>query len=151
MAGSVRTEEGGAALVELALVVPLLLLLTFGIIDLGRALYVHVTIEEAAQEGALYGSFAPANYQETVDRVIESVGNPSLVAGEVTVRCFPVLITDPADPDFDPLDVPDLSVRVAHDLDLITPIASWFGGSLTLASEVTATVFSEDPCEPTPW
>lgn len=147
-----RSDSGdsGAALVELALVTPLLLLLAFGVIDLGRALYTHVTIQEAAQEGALYGSFAPDDWDITTQRVLESVQNPALVAAEVTVTCFPVLITDPTDPDFDPADFPEISVRVAHDLDLITPIASWFGGSLTLASEVTATVFSEDPCEPTP-
>lgn len=145
-----HSRDSGAALVELALVTPLLLLLAFGIIDLGRALYTHVTIQEAAQEGALYASFAPGDQTATVQRVLESVQNPALVADEVTVTCFPVLISDPADPGFDPLDFPDVSVRVFHDLDLITPIASWFGGSITLASEVTATVYSEDPCDPTP-
>jgi hypothetical protein len=135
--------DRGAALVEMALLTPLLLLLVFGIVDLGRALYTHVTIQEAAQEGALYGSFAPGDHIDTVARVVDSVNNPTLVSGEVTVMCVPV---DP----LDPADSPDIVVRVSHDLDLITPISNWFGGTVTLASEVTATIFAEEACDPTP-
>ena len=73
------------------------------------------------------------------------------VFGVLAVILWFALVTyDPADPGFDPVDFPNVSVRVSYDLDLITPIASWFGGSITLASEVTATVYSEDPCDPTP-
>lgn len=136
-------NERGAALVEFAVVAPLLLLLVFGIVDLGRALYTHVTIQEAAQEGALYGSFSPGNHALVVQRVLDSVQRPTLTSGEVTVVC---VATDP----LDPADAPDIVVRVAHDLDLITPIASLFGGSLSLESEVTATIFREVPCDPTP-
>lgn len=39
-------------LVEFAIIAPVLLLLTFGIIDFGRALYTYVTLQEAANEGA---------------------------------------------------------------------------------------------------
>ena len=39
-------------LVEFAIIAPVLLLLTFGIIDFGRALYMYITLQQAANEGA---------------------------------------------------------------------------------------------------
>jgi Na+-transporting methylmalonyl-CoA/oxaloacetate decarboxylase gamma subunit len=47
-----RAPDRGAAVVEAALVFPLLLLLMFGIIDFGRMLNTQVKISEAAREGA---------------------------------------------------------------------------------------------------
>ena len=46
-----RGERGSAA-VEFAMVLPLLLLLIFGIIDFGRMLNDKITLNEAAREGA---------------------------------------------------------------------------------------------------
>ena len=39
-------------LTEFAIIAPVLLLLTFGIIDFGRALYLYITLQQAANEGA---------------------------------------------------------------------------------------------------
>ncbi len=46
-----RTGERGAAMVEMAIVLPVLLLLVFGIIDFGRLYNTQVTLTHAAQEG----------------------------------------------------------------------------------------------------
>ncbi len=51
-----KSEARGAAMVEFALAVPLLLLLTMGAIDFGRAFYQSVTISHAAETGAVYGA-----------------------------------------------------------------------------------------------
>lgn len=40
------------ALTEFAIIAPVILLLTFGIIDFGRALYMYITLQQAANEGA---------------------------------------------------------------------------------------------------
>jgi len=45
----------GQELVEFAIVLPLLLLVTFGVLDLGRIFHVAITITNAAREGARYG------------------------------------------------------------------------------------------------
>src|SRR5262249_38569770 len=47
----VRGDRGAAA-VEFALMLPVLLLIVFGIIDFGRALDAQITITQAAREGA---------------------------------------------------------------------------------------------------
>ena len=45
-------EEKGQAMVETALVIPILLLLLFGVIDVSRVLHASLTVENAAREGA---------------------------------------------------------------------------------------------------
>ena len=47
-----RWRRDGQALVEFALVVPVLILLLFGILDFGRAIYAYNTIADAARDGA---------------------------------------------------------------------------------------------------
>lgn len=46
-----RRRERGAAMVEMAIVLPLLLLLVFGIIEFGRLYNAQVTLTHAAREG----------------------------------------------------------------------------------------------------
>lgn len=48
----VRSRKRGQALVEFALVFPLLLLMVFGIIDAGRLIYTYNTVANAARNGA---------------------------------------------------------------------------------------------------
>jgi len=48
-------SDRGASLVELAIVLPVLGLLLLGVIDFGRAYYLGVEVQNAAEAGALYG------------------------------------------------------------------------------------------------
>jgi Flp pilus assembly protein TadG len=52
----------GQALVELALVTPLLLLLLLGAIDLGRLFYARITVTNAAREGAMMAADTPTSW-----------------------------------------------------------------------------------------
>lgn len=56
MSESSRATQRSQSLVEFALVAPVLLLLVFGIIDLGRAVYAYATITGAANEAIRYAS-----------------------------------------------------------------------------------------------
>lgn len=51
-----KLQQGshGAVMVELALLLPLLVLLVFGITEIGRALYQHNTLAKAIESGARY-------------------------------------------------------------------------------------------------
>lgn len=53
-------KSGGAVLVELALTLPLLLIMVFGIFEFGRAMYIKGTLNNAAREGARRASVSPA-------------------------------------------------------------------------------------------
>lgn len=54
-----RAEAGGA-LVELALVLPVLILVFVGTVDFGRVFYTSQSLTNAARAGAQYGSATPA-------------------------------------------------------------------------------------------
>jgi Flp pilus assembly protein TadG len=49
-------KEKGAVAVEMAIVLPLLLLILLGIMEFGRALNVQVSLTQAAREGARYAA-----------------------------------------------------------------------------------------------
>jgi hypothetical protein len=51
----IRKEHGGVA-VEFAIILPILVVLAFGIIDFGHAWYMRHLISDASREGARYGS-----------------------------------------------------------------------------------------------
>jgi hypothetical protein len=51
-----KGKERGAVAVEMAIVLPLLLLILLGIIEFGRALNVQVSLTQAAREGARYAA-----------------------------------------------------------------------------------------------
>ena len=54
-------QDRGAAAVEFALLLPLLMLLVFGIVDFGRALNAQITLTQAAREGARMAALGEAN------------------------------------------------------------------------------------------
>ncbi|MCO5386708.1 MAG: pilus assembly protein [Desulfosporosinus sp.] len=47
-----RKGDEGQALVEMALILPLLFLLLFGVIEMGRIGYAYISISNATREGA---------------------------------------------------------------------------------------------------
>lgn len=60
------TSRNGVATVEFAVLLPLLMFL-FGIgVDFARAFYFHLTITNAARNGALYGCSNPTTANDTV-------------------------------------------------------------------------------------
>jgi len=55
------SNNRGQELIELAILLPLLLLISFGVLDLGRLYHAAITIANAAREGARYGTFYPSD------------------------------------------------------------------------------------------
>src|SRR5215471_6985245 len=49
-------SQGGQALVEMAFVVPILVLLMIGVIEIGRYAYIAILVSNAARAGAAYGA-----------------------------------------------------------------------------------------------
>jgi Flp pilus assembly protein TadG len=59
-------RESGAAMVEFALVAPLLILLASGVIDLGRAFKQYNTLSQAVRDGARFAATHPNVAQATL-------------------------------------------------------------------------------------
>jgi hypothetical protein len=62
-------KEHGQALVEFAAVLVILMILAAGVIDLGRAFFVYMSLRDAAQEGATYAAINPGDTTGIVNRV----------------------------------------------------------------------------------
>ncbi len=97
-----RGAANGQALVEFALVIPLFLLLLFGLVEVGRLIYLQNAFNEAAREAARYGSVeqwladcpskaSPVNRFECTGQVAREriAGAPATV--KVDVSCAPMV------------------------------------------------------------
>ena len=134
-------RDRGAAAVEFALLLPMLLLLVFGIIDFGRALNAQITLTQAAREGA------------RVDAVDDSTGIPNTSATVTTrtqaaatglsgVAVTVTLCSANAGP------TDNASVKASYKFTFVTPVAaisSLFGS--TFGSSMTLTATGVMPCE----
>jgi Flp pilus assembly protein TadG len=148
--GRLRARLGrrGQSLVELAVVLPVLLLVLGGAIDLGRAFFARTAIENAAKEGVFFGATKPE-----CDDAGTGCGDPSNVEWHVvneapgmpvtwTAECFNTSGTKVAltacEADY------TYRVTVEHRFNLVTPLLSGlFGTGIDLASRATAVVFSD--------
>lgn len=132
---SVEKDRRGAVAVEFAIVAPILLALTFGLIELGRAFEMQNQLEVAAREGARFASMDRddllAPNESANDKLTEDVKN-FLATNDIPKESITVEVKDFENPeqDFD-LDDPanDLKlfeVRVSVDWSAIslTPVAA---------------------------
>jgi hypothetical protein len=85
----VRPGERGQELVEFALLLPLLLLIAFGVLDLGRAFHASITIANAAREGARYGTFHPGDFAGIIATTQAEAQNSGIIiaAEDIAVSC----------------------------------------------------------------
>jgi Flp pilus assembly protein TadG len=60
-----KRKQSGQALIEFAFVVPILLLLALGVIEIGRYAYISILIGNAARAGAAYGAQSNAQSVDT--------------------------------------------------------------------------------------
>ena len=126
-------RDRGAAAVEFALLLPLLLLLVFGIIDFGRALNAQITLTQAAREGAR----------------LDALGQPNVVSRTqaAATGLSPVSVAVTACPPNAGAGV-NATVKAGYTLKFLTPLASishMFGSSF--GSSMTLTATGVMPCE----
>lgn len=123
----------GQALAEFALVLPIFLLILFGIIDGGRLVFANNHLAEAAREGSRWGSVqgrstTAAGRDAIADETLARInGVPS---PEVVVSCErnEAPVANCASRDV-------LIVRVTADFQLVTPFLSNLIGQPELAAE----------------
>jgi Flp pilus assembly protein TadG len=60
-------SNAGQAMLELALLLPMLLLLTMGVIEMGRYMYIYILVGNAARAGAAYGAQSLGQSSDTTD------------------------------------------------------------------------------------
>jgi Flp pilus assembly protein TadG len=106
-------KSRGQSLVEVALVLPILVMLLLGLLDFGRAYYTIVALRDAADEGAAFGATNPSNVAGIRRRAAEaSRALVNIQESEVSVSA-PVLATGKP-----------ITVTVTTTLVLYTPFAN---------------------------
>ncbi len=149
-----KGSEGGAAVVEFALIVPLLLLLLMAIIELGALFWVNMTMQHAVREGARYAitgrvDLDPDEDEDTVklrpEAVEEKIKLSSLgLYGSVAVP--PIQVTDPDGNELTGFGGPGETVviRLQCSWQLLTPLVRPFFDGGTYDFTVSSTMRNEN-------
>ena len=115
----------GQALVEFAIIVSVVLLLGFGVFEVGRAIHAYVTVTHAAREGA---------------RALAAGGDDTKVRAIVNNSMSPLTIDPATDVIIDRSTTGQASVRVRYAYNTpVRPVrALWGGGALPIACTLVA-------------
>lgn len=124
-------RQGGQSVVELALVLPVLLLLVLGMMDFGRLLQSYLTLQHATREGARLAITGAAD-SAIVQRVRDTAAG--LETDKLTVQ------VDPANASRYPGD--NVTVMVSYQFQVLTPVLSDIagGGQLDIGARFVSRV-----------
>lgn len=127
-------RDRGAAAVEFALLLPVLLLLVFGLIDFGRALNAQITLTQAAREGARLAALGQSNVASRTQAAATGLSPVS-----VSVTACPVGAGSGV----------NAVVQTSYSFSFVTPISAIAGmfGSAGYGSTMTLTAQGVFPCE----
>jgi Flp pilus assembly pilin Flp len=125
--GSAHSDRGAAA-VEFALLLPLLVLIVFGMIDFGRAINAQITLTQAAREGARALALGQSTYQSRAQTA-------ALGLSGVTVTPLPDSLGVTGCPAGSAQTGDDAVVQVTYKFSFVTPIGYIFGPTKTLTAE----------------
>jgi hypothetical protein len=132
-------HEKGQSLVELAIGITILLWLLSGIVDVGRAIFTQFALQDAAEEGLVYGIGFPDQCDEIEARVLSNLENGALpTSPEITVTV-----------DSSPCG----TVTLVYGLSMDVEVSSTFmmsmpflaGNSLTLKGTANGTILRPPP------
>jgi Flp pilus assembly protein TadG len=130
----------GQALIETALVIPLVLFVALSTVDVGHGLAAHIALTEATQEGALYAGYRLYHDDPAVDVTIGQVQTrvrESSTSDEVENAVVTQVACSPA-PGY-------LTIRSTYDLPVISPLGQlFFGPTFALSVEIDATNLNEE-------
>lgn len=136
-AGSQPRKATGQSLVEMALVLPLVMLMIFGVLDLGRAVYSYNTLAEAARQA---NRVAIVNQNLDAIRAEAAAYSPALSIEDAVV-CFKqadTLLRDCSNPSADACDPPNFGclalVTTSMTYQPITPLINVIVPSIDLSS-----------------
>jgi Flp pilus assembly protein TadG len=130
-----RRREHGQSLVELALSLTVILLLLAGAVDFSIAYFSYSAMQDAAQEGALYGSIHPEDTQGIIDRVRQASSNPVDLENQDLVEVKVTVSGAACEGD-------EVQVNVIYDYPISMPFIGSIIGSqtITLNASVTDTI-----------
>lgn len=153
---ALKKKEKGQSLVELAISLPIILLILLGSVDFGMALFSYAILRDAAQEGALYGSFNPTNEAEIENRarnILPREEESGIFSSPVELRntelvLVDIIATGGACQGITGGAANSIEVRVIYDYPILMPFTGTVIGSDTIRLTGSATnVILQPPCQ----
>ncbi len=105
----------GQSIVEMALLLPVLLLISVVAIDLGRGIYYYSAIYNAAREGARYGIIHPEDITGIKQKAVDMAVGVDINLNDVTI------VPDPAN-----VNIKTIKVSITYNFAPVTPLARLF-------------------------
>ncbi|MBB6453321.1 Flp pilus assembly protein TadG [Salirhabdus euzebyi] len=119
-------SEKGQSLVETALVLPVLLLILFGITDFGRIFHVYLTLDHAGREAARVATIG-YNEDDIEDRAVEVAA-----ANSITLDPSTNINITPEDEAIGLVSGSNVTITLSYSVDFLTPIIGDILNDLTL-------------------
>ncbi|MDP9463078.1 MAG: PKD domain-containing protein [Actinomycetota bacterium] len=147
-----RRGRRGQSIVELALILPVLLVLVAAAIDLGRIFFARITVANSAREGAYEASYGGSYLANTTCGASNSVmcailneaqNSLTIAPADVSLTCVVGTCAAGAYGDV-------VKVTVTGHFDLLTPLLSMFFGGTNVTFSSTAIADIVDTPEPQP-
>ena len=90
---SLPIAQAGVALIEFAIVLPLLMMLLIGLIEVGRLAYFTIEVSNAAHAGAHYGAISPTStiqgmHDATISDGQNSISNLTVTQNNYVCACW---------------------------------------------------------------
>lgn len=133
-------RDRGQSLVEFALVLPILLLITLIALDFGRAFFAWVTVTNASRAGAAYAASHPNSWGASPDPNIVAIYDAEINTDLLPVNCdAPSPLPTPTFPDPSP-NTYSLGARVSVSLTCVFhPLTPGIGNLIGFNIPITAT------------
>ena len=125
------SDQKGQSMVEVAIALPVLIMILVGILDLGRAFFTFIALTDAAAEGAAYAAIHPSHTTQIRERAADS--SNGLVELEVEMVSVDYAELTAGYP---------ITVAVQFEYDLITPFIQAIvpGGTITMRATVAQAI-----------
>lgn len=140
-----RTRTAGQAIVELAIILPVLMLLLVAAIDLGRIFYARIAVENAAREAAVEASLHPSSWSagapcSTSNRVMCAATREAANGGFVMIS--PADVSLSCSPGCSVAYGNRVTVNVTGHFEVLTPLLWAFtgGAAVTFGSTASADI-----------
>jgi len=141
-----RPPSRGQALVEFAIVLPLLAVLLVMAIDFGRVFFTYIALENAAREAAAYGAVQPDQTSDIQDRAaaeanVQGQGGEGAMSVSTVCRDSAGTVIACAAAPGGAGAGNTLTVSVERPFGFVTPLVDqFFGNAFTLRTDATSTV-----------
>jgi hypothetical protein len=136
LARTVNKNERGQSLVELAMVMPIFLLLVFSVIDFGMGLRAWITVTNSAREGARVGA---------IGGDCDAIKARAVSASSGLLDEDNIDVLEPGSSDCHALSGSSVKVQAQYEYEFVTPlggILDMLGGAL-IPSSITMTSVSD--------